>query len=155
MVLNLTGMRGPVRSRGAVKSKAPRKATTAGTVSKRQGKYNARGERVDGRWFDSAAEAERYRQLKRMEQAGLVERIECQVRFPLVVNGTPIAAYLADFRYAVLDPHGRAVKVVVEDVKGMVTDVYALKRKLMAALYPVMLVEIPAKKVGEWEGRVP
>jgi hypothetical protein len=131
------------------------KAAADGTTPKPKGTYNARGERIDGHWFASAAEAERYQQLRRMEAAGRIERLEMQVRYPLAVNGKHIAAYLADFRYAVLDERGRTIKVVVEDVKGMVTDVYRLKHKLLGALYPLHLTEIPAKKIREWEGVVP
>lgn len=143
-----------IRERFGKRKRKP-KAAEPGTEPKKKGKYNARGERIDGRWFASAAEAERYQQLRRMEACGRIERLEMQVRYPLVVSGTHIAAYLADFRYAALDERGRTIKVVVEDVKGMVTDVYALKRKLLGALYPIHLVEIPAKKIREWEGVVP
>lgn len=144
-----------IRERFGKRKRKPKVATAPGTEPKRKGKYNARGEHIDGKWFASAAEAERYQQLKRLLALGLIERLETQVRYPLTVGGKHIAAYLADFRYAVLDERGRTVRVVVEDVKGMVTDVYALKRKLLGALYPIHLVEIPAKKIREWEGVVP
>ena len=48
--------------------------------------------------------------------------------------------------YAVLDAHGpttELVSIVVEDVKGMKTPVYRLKKKIVEALYPgVVITEV-------------
>jgi hypothetical protein len=121
----------------------------------RQGKYNAKGEHIDGHWFASQAEGVRYKQLLRLAEQEKIERIELQPSFPLAVNGKHVATYRADFRYAVLDETGRTVKVVVEDVKGMVTDVYVMKKKLVEAIYTIEINEIPSKSVGQWEGRTP
>jgi hypothetical protein len=120
----------------------------------RKGKYNARGSHEDGRWFASASELYRYRQLKEMEARGLIQGLKCQPVFPVVIQNVHITRYHADFQYEVLDDLGRIVGERVEDVKGMVTDVYALKKRLVEVLHRLKITEIPARKVGEWIDRV-
>lgn len=120
----------------------------------RKGKYNAQGEHVDGYWFASASEAKRYRQLKVMLDAGIIDALEMQPKYAIAINGRPITTYRGDFRYAVLDERKRIERVVVEDVKGMVTDVYALKKKMVEALYEIQIREIPAKEIDKWEQKV-
>jgi hypothetical protein len=137
-----------------VSTKEARAVLRGGTPGRR-GKYNAKGEYIDGHWFASQAEALRYQQLIRLSQDGQIERIELQPSFPLSINNRHIATYRADFRYAVLDDTGRISKVVIEDVKGMVTDVYMMKKKLVEALYTIEINEIPSKTIGQWEGRTP
>lgn len=44
---------------------------------------------------------------------------------------------------------------MIEDVKGMVTDVYKIKKKLVEAVHRIQIQEIPAKDVPKWEGMVP
>src|SRR5437016_3239959 len=92
-------------------------------------KYRARAVIVDGRRFHSGAEALRYGQLCLLERAGAITELECQPRFPLLVNGVLVTTYVADFRYR--DQEGL---VRVEDVKGFPTPVYRLKAKLARAL---------------------
>lgn len=121
----------------------------------RKGKYNANGRHVDGHWFASNAEAVRYEQLKVLLEEGRIENLELQPSYPIRVNNHPITTYRADFRYAVLDERGRVEKLVVEDVKGMITDVYALKKKLFEACYDMPINEIPASKIEKWQGIIP
>lgn len=90
---------------------------------------------MDGITFDSKREADRYLVLKGMEEDGLIEDLRRQVRYELVpafdVDGRhyrPVY-YVADFVYV------EDGKEVVEDVKGMITDVYKLKSKLFARRY--------------------
>lgn len=116
-------------------------------------KYNAKGIRINGIYFASAAEGQRYRQLLELENEGRIQNLEVQPSFAITVAGKHIAKYRADFRYAELDQYGRIVGVRIEDVKGMITDIYALKRKLVMAIHQIELTEIPARKVGEWMGR--
>jgi len=139
----------------SVSTTLARSLARGGKASGRSGKYNAKGEHIDGHWFASQAEAERYHQLLRLTEAGRIERVELQPSFPLHVNGRLIATYRADFRYLVLDETGRSMTVVVEDVKGMVTDVYVMKKKLVEAIYAIEINEIPSKKVGHWENKTP
>nr|UVN04809.1 MAG: protein of unknown function DUF1064 [Bacteriophage sp.] len=98
-------------------------------------KYHAKKTVVDGITFDSRREADRYLVLKGMEEDGAIEDLRRQVRYELVpafdVDGRhyrPVY-YVADFGYV------EDGKEVVEDVKGMRTDVYRLKSKLFARRY--------------------
>lgn len=104
-------------------------------------KYHARKMTVDGITFDSRREAYRYLELKGMEEGGAIEDLRRQVRYELVpafdVDGRhyrPIY-YVADFVYV------EDGKEVVEDVKGMRTDVYKLKSKLFARRYGISIKE--------------
>lgn len=136
--------------------------------SKRAGKYNARGEHInrhtletthkkdpDRVWFASAAEALRYRQLRALETNGQIRSLKTQRTFILSVGGISLGTYRADYEYVVCAPRVHDEYVVVEDVKGMVTDVYDLKKKLVRALHGVDVVEIPAKQVKQWASRIP
>ena len=102
-------------------------------------KYNAKKTVVDGVTFDSTAEARRYGELKLLERAGEILNLELQPVFVLQdgfkgQDGKRVRAvkYIADFRY--FDVGTSAV--VVEDVKGMETAVFRLKRKIFWKQYP-------------------
>lgn len=101
---------------------------------KRPHKYSAIATVVDGIRFASKAEARRYQELKILERGGVITNLELQPKFPLVVEGVKVATYIADFAYT--DKHGSKV---VEDVKGMETDVFKIKRKLFEVLYKIPL----------------
>jgi hypothetical protein len=134
-----------------------RKRGTAGRVGKagaRRGKYNAAGERIDGIFFHSKAEGVRYLQLKAMQERGEIESLILQPSYECVVKNQKITTYRSDFKYDVIDDRGHTIKTVVEDVKGMVTDIYKIKKKLVEACFDVKIIEIPAKDVAKWEGIV-
>lgn len=102
-------------------------------------KYNAKKVTIDGITFDSKKEAARYQELKLMERAGLIKDLELQPEYELIAayrrqDGKHIQAirYRADFRYLDL----RTSKRIVEDVKGMKTQVYLIKKKLLLWRYP-------------------
>lgn len=104
-------------------------------------KYHAKRTTVDGITFDSRREADRYLVLKGKEEDGLIEDLRKQVRYELIpafdVDGRhyrPVF-YVADFVYV------EDGKEVVEDVKGMRTDVYRLKSKLFARRYGKVIRE--------------
>lgn len=104
-------------------------------------KYHAKKTCVDGIIFDSKREADRYCVLKGMEEDGTIEDLRRQVRYELVpafdVDGRhyrPVY-YVADFVYR---ENGHEV---IEDVKGMKTDVYRLKSKLVAYRYGMNIRE--------------
>jgi hypothetical protein len=106
-------------------------------------KYNARSVAIDGHRFASAAEGRRYATLVALERAGRIAGLELQPRFDCVVAGVKICAYVADFRYR------RDGAEVVEDVKGVRTALYRLKRKLAEACHPgLVITEIPATRAG-------
>jgi hypothetical protein len=83
----------------------------------------------------STLEARRCDELHLMQTGGLIKdlRAHPQVRFSLDVDGHHICDYHADFCY--YDNERQAE--VVEDTKGMITDVCRLKMKLMAACHGV------------------
>ena len=95
-------------------------------------KYKAKKTIVDGITFDSAKEARRYSELKLLERAGEITRLELQPKFPIIVNGVYCGFYRADFGYFEGD------KRVIEDVKAPPTRtaVYRLKIRLVRALNP-------------------
>lgn len=113
---------------------------------KPQSKYNARKVKADDISFDSAKEASRYRQLRRLADRGEISGLERQVKFVLIPKQTDKrtkktlereCAYYADFVYYL--PSGERV---IEDVKGVRTDVYKIKRKLMLWVYGIVITEI-------------
>lgn len=91
---------------------------------------------VDGISFDSKLEGRRWQILKQLEKHGAISNLERQVKFPLHGKNGPIKTptgrvmhYVADFRY-----HDRQLNAwVVEDAKGHPTDVYKLKKAILAA----------------------
>lgn len=101
-------------------------------------KYHAHPTLVDGIRFDSRKEAARYRELCLLERAGEIQGLQLQVPFLLFPKsryGRPVK-YIADFVYT---ENGRQV---VEDAKGYRTDVYKLKRRLMAELLGIEIKEV-------------
>lgn len=100
-------------------------------------KYNAIKTEVDGFLFDSRAEARRYSELIILERAGEIKSLCLQPVFQLLVNGERIGKYIADFKY--LDQDGN---IIVEDVKGVKTPVYRLKKKLVKAIYGIEITEV-------------
>lgn len=92
---------------------------------------------MNGITFASKREADRYLVLWAMYADGKIENLELQKRLRCTVNGHKVCDYLADFTYNY--PGG---DMIVEDVKGMKTDVYKLKKKLVKAVYGIDIVEV-------------
>jgi hypothetical protein len=93
------------------------------------------GNKRTARGFASRKEEHRFDELALLEMAGRITDLRTQVTFKIEVNGFLICRYVADFVYVEED------QTVVEDVKGFKTDVYKLKRKLMAAAHGVVIRE--------------
>lgn len=94
-------------------------------------KYRNKPVVIDGIRFDSKAEAKRYQELELLQRSRGIHDLKRQVVFALYgKNGSPICKYKADFMYSEND------KVVVEDVKGVVTKDFSIKRKLFNDNYP-------------------
>lgn len=92
-----------------------------------------------GHSHPSKAEAKRCDDLRLLERAGQIARLEQQPRFACKINGTLVCTYVADFAY--FDKEKR----VIEDVKGHSTPVYKLKKRLVEALFPgTVIVEVRA-----------
>jgi hypothetical protein len=108
-------------------------------------KYGAKPTVVDGIRFASQAEARRYSELKLLQKAGAIRGLVMQPRYDiygLAFQAAPvkIAFYKADFRYQV--PIIDGWKTIIEDVKGVHTESYRLKKKLVEAQYGITITEI-------------
>ena len=101
-------------------------------------KYGNRTVRADGFTFDSQAEHRRYQALRLMERAGIIKDLDVHRRFLLHAG----IRYECDFSYI------EDGKLVAEDVKGVETAVFRLKKKLFLVDFPQWeLRVIPAKDV--------
>ena len=88
---------------------------------------------ADGITFHSMAEMNRYRELKGLEKAGIISDLELQPKLlliPKTEKGGRAVYYYADFKYI------KNGKIIYEDVKGVQTEVYKLKKKLLMWIYP-------------------
>ena len=105
-------------------------------------KYRNKKVQIDRYVFDSIKEGQRYRELAILERAGKISNLELQPRFLLQEsfkkNGKTYRKieYIADFQYI---ENG---KTIVEDVKGIQTDVFKLKHKLFEKKYPDLELRI-------------
>ena len=104
-------------------------------------KYRNKKTQVDGVTFDSKLEAYRYCELKRLQDGDVIKDLMCQVPYRLEINGCLICKYIADFVYVDIDNHW-----VIEDVKGMRTREYQIKRKLMKAILGIEIQEYRRQK---------
>lgn len=103
-------------------------------------KYRNQPVEIDGIRFDSKAEARRYQELILLERAGEIKDLVLQPRFPIAVKGKLVCTYVGDFQYW----DRSADRLVCEDVKGMRTAVYKLKKKLLQAALGIEVREIAA-----------
>ena len=99
-------------------------------------KYNAKKTQFMGFKFDSKWEAERYGQLVSMERAGVIEDLERQVSFNIMINDEKICRYIADYTYIKINEDVSREKIV-EDAKGVQTTDFVIKKKLMKAIYNI------------------
>lgn len=94
--------------------------------------------------YASRKEHRRAIELQLMQRAGLISNLREQVAFELIPaqhdsDGKLLERacnYIADFVYT--DNDGNTV---VEDTKGMRTDVYRIKRKLMLRVHGIRIIE--------------
>lgn len=116
-------------------------------------KYNSKKWQVDGITFDSKTEARRWVQLKALEDAGEIKELRRQVEYMLIPSqklDIPVKRgkskrkatterpvyYKADFVYI------SGSQEVVEDVKGVRTPEYIIKRKLMKYIHNIEIREV-------------
>ena len=109
-------------------------------------KYNAKKTLVDGIIFHSMAEANRYKTLKLLERAGELCDLKLQVPFEFILNGRKLFTYYTDFTYKLNEHNAIEWMNYIEDVKGMTTPLYRLKKKLIEAQHGITISEYPAKK---------
>lgn len=107
-------------------------------------KYHNHRCKVGDEVLDSIKEAQRYKELLLLEKAGIIKDLQRQVKFVLIptqrdeVTKKVIErerSYYADFVYYM---NGERV---VEDVKGMKTEVYKLKKALMLYHHGIRIKE--------------
>lgn len=102
-------------------------------------KYKAKPTEVDGIKFPSKAEAQRYRNLCLLKRDGQVIQFLRQVPFYLPGN----SKYVVDFQVFWADGN-----VTFEDVKGIETEVFKLKKRQVEELYaPIKITVLTAKEV--------
>lgn len=104
-------------------------------------KFGNKTTTVEGRSFHSQMEAKRYAELRLMERNGDIRELKCQPVFPLYgKGGSKICKYVADFSY--FDKNGMRH---IEDVKGPITALFSIKKKLFEDNYPEHNLEIVRK----------
>lgn len=105
-------------------------------------KYRNKKVIVDDYIFDSIQESRRYKELKLLLKTGQIQNLELQPHFLLQEsfkkNGKTYRKieYIADFKYIENN------KIIIEDVKGIQTDVFKLKHKLFEKIYPDLELRI-------------
>jgi len=104
-------------------------------------KYHAKQTIVDGITFASNRESVRYIELRNMKLVGMIKSLSLQPEFILQEgyrrkDGKKIRAikYIADFKVEYMDGH-----IEIEDSKGMETNVFKIKRKILEAKYDLIL----------------
>lgn len=116
-------------------------------------KFNNKKTVVNGIEFDSKKEAKRYKELLELSELEQIYHLRLQESYELIPKmplDTPRVGkkgrlayceravnYIADFAY--IDNKGREI---VEDVKGVKTPEYIIKRKLMKYRYNIEIKEI-------------
>jgi len=94
-----------------------------------------------GHTHDSRIEAGRCDALHVMEAEGQITCLQQQPAFPVWINGNKVCTYIADFAYFVSDCR------MIEDVKGVVTPMFNLKKKLVEASHPGTVITLyPPRK---------
>jgi len=96
-------------------------------------KYGAIKTEYAGVIYDSKKEAGRARELDLWLKTGEITGLERQVKFPIIINGVKVFTYIADFTYYYKGQQ------VIEDVKGMRTQIFNLKKKCVEAQYGVKI----------------
>ena len=88
--------------------------------------------------YASRREAKRATELAMLQRAGHISELREQVRYQIIPkqDGERPAYYVADFVFM------EDGQLVVEDVKGMKTTAYILKRKLMKLVHGITIKEV-------------
>jgi len=107
---------------------------------RRANKYNARKVELDGYVFDSEMEARRYGQLKMLQLGKFIKNLMVHPVSSLTVNDIRICKYVADFVYTDVTTGKR----IYEDVKGVRTREFIIKKKLMKAIHGIDVKEVRA-----------
>ena len=94
----------------------------------------------DGIKHDSMKEANRWCELNILQRVGIIRDLQRQVKFELLPkqDGERAVYYIADFVYYNVEEG----KKVVEDTKGVRTEAYKLKRKMMLYFHGIRIKEL-------------
>lgn len=118
-------------------------------------KFHARRTERDGHTFDSQAEADRYDELRLLQQAGEIIGLELQPSFVLQPSfkygkrTVRAITYRADFRYI----EAATGKIIVEDVKGVETEAFRIKAKMLLYVHKIELRLTRQRRAGRRRGR--
>lgn len=106
-------------------------------LARKPPKYRNRPKRIDGIYFPSGKEAQRYLDLQLLQKAGAITGLILHPRYPLEVMSVVLGEYIADFQY-----YERGQKVV-EDVKSKITrtPIYRWKIRHLKAQYGIEVRE--------------
>lgn len=104
-------------------------------------KYRNHKTVIDGITFDSKREAARWRELTLLEKAGYIRGLSRQVSYELAPGvkfegakrAQPPLRLIVDFQYTHKD------RLVLEDVKGVVTTAFTIKRHFLLAVHGLNL----------------
>jgi len=103
-------------------------------------KYGNKRTQYNGRWYASKKEAEHAATLDMQrlatDSSQKVVGVIPQYRIPLEIKGIKIGTYVADFLVSFADGHQE-----IQDVKGMRTTIYKLKKKIFEAQYGEKIIE--------------
>lgn len=129
------------------------KIVAAGGADKKPSKRKNRWCEYEGIKFQSEGERNRYIDLQRLQRFGQIRDLRLQRRFPLSTvapagKRVTIAHYTADFTYEERQKDGTWL-FVVEDYKGMVDRMYALKRKWMLLEHGITIRETGARRKAD------
>ena len=100
-------------------------------------KYRNVWTEYNGIRYQSKKEAKRAQELDLLKKAKKVKTIVRQPKFEIEINGQHICNYKADFKIIYSDD-----RIEYEDVKGIKTEIYKLKKKLVEVLYNIEIIEI-------------
>lgn len=122
-------------------------------IKVQKNKYKNKKVEYDGIKFDSKMERDYYIHLKQLQANGIVYEFFMQKKYVIVdaytnARGEKIQAsrYVADF-----EVHYSDNRVEVIDIKGQLTPLFNLKKKLFEARYPFSLVLLTYSKIdGGW-----
>jgi hypothetical protein len=102
--------------------------------TKTRNKFRAKSQRIDGIYFPSTGEANRYLELKLQEKAGVITELKIHPRYPIVINGIKVCSVVLDFEYFL----GKTR--TYEDWKGYYTAESKLRHKLLEAAYMIKVL---------------
>lgn len=107
----------------------------------KKSKYGNLKTEYNGTVFMSKKEANYAKELdfckKSHDKSSRVVSYEMQVPYQIILNGIKICKYLADFKVLYADD-----RIEIVDVKGVKTQTYRLKKKLVEAQYGIKIIEV-------------